>query len=293
MNGHHKVFAIKAIQSAGERQMTKLYLLAVSSLLAASLSGALAPATANDLLPQGTLRAVFIASNPTQAVANPQTGEVTGPAADIARVLGAKLNVPVAITGANGAAGVVAAVKSGAFDIGFAAFDEIRAAEVDFSQTYSLGQNTYLVKKDSPIQSVADVDRPGLRIGVNKGDAGDFFMTRTLKNAELVRFEGNNTQTGIDALANGQVQAYAANRQRLTAPARDAAYRMLPDNFYAVEQSIIVQKGNTKLLEAVNRFLSEARDSEFLAAALKRAGIAGLDLAPATPGLVPSAPRIK
>ena len=48
-----------------------------------------------------------------------------------------------------------------------------------------------------------------------------------------------------------------------------------------------------KLLEAVNRFLSEARDSEFLAASLKRAGIAGLELAPATPGLVNNVPRAK
>lgn len=271
--------------------MTKWYALAAASLLTLGLSAA--PATANDLAPTGTLRAVFISTNPTQAVANPQTGEVTGPAADLARALAAKLNVPVTITGANGAAGVVAAVKSGAFDIGFVAFDEIRAAEVDFSQTYSLGQNTYLVKKASPIQSVTEIDKPGIRIGVNTGDAGDFYMTRTLKNAELVRFPGNNTQTGLDALASDQVQAYAANRQRLTAPARDPAYRMLPDNFYAVEQSIIVPKGNAKLLEAVNRFLTEARDSGLLAESLKRANIAGLELAPATPSLVNSVPRAK
>lgn len=270
--------------------MTLWRALAAASLL---LGLSAASATANDLVPTGTLRTVFISSNPTQAVANPQTGEVTGPAADIARALAARLNVPVTITGANGAAGVVAAVKSGAFDIGFVAFDEIRAAEVDFSQTYSLGQNTYLVKKDSAIQSVKEIDKPGIRIGVNTGDAGDFYMTRTLKNAELVRFPGNNTQTGLDALASDQVHAYAANRQRLTPASQTPAFRMLPDNFYAVEQSLIVPKGNAKMLEAVNRFLSEARESGFLADSLKRAGIAGLDLAPATPGLVNSVPRAK
>jgi polar amino acid transport system substrate-binding protein len=273
--------------------MTNLRELAALSLLAVCLSGAAAQTMANDLVPQGTLRAAFIGSNPVQAATNAQTGEVTGPAADIARALAARLNVPLTIAGQNGVPGVLAAVKSGAADIGFLAFDEVRAAEVDFSQTYSLAQNTFLVRKDSPIQAVADVDKAGTRIGVAARDAGDFFLTRTVKQAELIRFEAGNLTSGLEALAYGRIDAFAANRQRLSVAARDAVFRMLPDNFYGVEQSVIVAKGNTKLLEAVNRFLSEARESEFIAASLKRSGIVGLDVAPAVPGLVNDAPRTK
>lgn len=273
--------------------MTKLRELAVSVLLAFCLSGAVAPALANDILPQGTLRAAFIGSNPVQAVTHAQTGEVTGPAADITRALATRLNVPATIAGASGVPGVLAAVKSGAADIGFLAFDAVRAADVDFSQTYALAQNTFLVRKDSPIQSVADIDKPGIRIGVGARDAGDLFLTRTLKHGELIRFEAGNLTSGLEALAYGRIDAFAANRQRLTVAARDAVFRLLPDNFYGVEQSVIVQKGNTKLLEAVNRFLSEARESEFIAASLKRSGVAGLDVAPAVPGLVNNLPRSK
>ncbi|MDB5597968.1 MAG: amino acid transporter substrate-binding protein [Xanthobacteraceae bacterium] len=273
--------------------MTNLRELAALSLLAVCLSGAAAPTMANDLLPHGTLRAAFIGTNPVQAVTHAQTGEVTGPAADIARALAARLNVPAVIAGAPGVPGVLAAVKSGAADIGFLAFDEVRAAEVDFSQTYALAQNTYLVRKDSPIQAVADVDKAGIRIGVAARDAGDFFLTRTVKHAELVRFEAGNLTSGLEALAYGRIDAFAANRQRLSVAARDAVFRMLPDNFYGVEQSVIVQKGNTKLLEAVNRYLSEARESEFIAGSLKRSGIVGLDVAPAMPGLVNNVPRAK
>jgi polar amino acid transport system substrate-binding protein len=273
--------------------MTKLRELAVVLLLAFGLSGAAIPTLANDLVPQGTLRAAFIGSNPVQAVTNAQTGEVTGPAADITRALAAKLNVPMTIAGAAGVPGVIAAVKNGTADIGFVAFDEVRAAEVDFSQTYALAQNSFLVRKDSPIQAVADVDQPGRRIGVGARDAGDFFLTRTVKHAELIRFEAGNLTSGLEALAYGRIDAFAANRQRLTVAARDATFRLLPDNFYGVEQSIIVQKGNTKLLEAVNRFLTEARNSEFIAASLKRSGVAGLDAAPAVPDLVDNVPRAK
>ena len=45
----------------------------------------------------------------------------------------------------------------------------------------------YLVPKDSPIQSVAEVDREGVRIAVNKASAYDLFLTRSLKHAKLVR----------------------------------------------------------------------------------------------------------
>jgi hypothetical protein len=54
-------------------------------------------------------------------------------------------------------------------------------------------------------------------------------------------------------LAGREVDAYGTNRQRLTEIAeRNPGYRLLPDNFYGVEQSVIVAKGNKPLLDAVN-----------------------------------------
>ena len=70
---------------------------------------------------------------------------------------------------------MIDSVKNGTADIGFVAFDPVRAAQVDFSQNYSLAQNTYVVAEASPIKSVADADRAGVRIGVGARDAGDLF----------------------------------------------------------------------------------------------------------------------
>ena len=92
--------------------------------------------------------------------------------------------MPFTITGANGVQGVIDSVRNGAADIGFVAFDPVRAEQVDFSQNYALAQNTYLVPENSPIKSVADADRAGVRIGVGARDAGDYFLTRTLKTAD-------------------------------------------------------------------------------------------------------------
>ena len=70
------------------------------------------PATANeakDLAPTGTLRAVYIATNPVQAFVDPTTKEVRGPGADLARELGKRAGVPVTVTGARGVEGVIEA----------------------------------------------------------------------------------------------------------------------------------------------------------------------------------------
>lgn len=243
------------------------------------------PAAANDLAkdlaPTGTLRATYIATNPVQAFVDPATKEVRGPGAEIARELAKRAGVPVTVTGARGVEGVIDSVKNGEADIGFVAFDPVRAEQVDFSQNYSLAQNTFIVKDASPIKSAADVDRAGVRIGVGVRDAGDYFLTRTLKNAELKRNEGGINDATVKLVLDGELEAYAGNRMRLHAAAQKTpGLRLVPDNFYGVEQAVIVPKGNAARLAIINKFIEEARASGFTAAAITRSGLIGVDVAP-------------
>jgi polar amino acid transport system substrate-binding protein len=240
------------------------------------------PTQADDLVPTGTLRATFIATNPVQASVDPATGEVRGPANDLARELGRRLGVPVTVTPAMGVTGVLNRVENGEADIGFLAYDPERAVDVDFSQPYSIGQNTFIVLDTSRLRSVADVDQPGMVLGATQGDAGELFLSRTLKNAELKRNRDGNMDNALKMLRSGEIQAYGTNRQRLyQLAARNPGLRLLPDNFYGVEQSIIVKKGNKALLDLVEKFLDEARASHFLARVIERAGLVGVDVAPA------------
>lgn len=240
------------------------------------------PAGAETTLPTGTLRASYIATNPVQASIDPKTGKTRGPGAAIARELARRLGVPVTITGVAGPAGVIDSIKKGEADIGFLAFDPQRAKEVDFSQPYALAQNTFLVREDSPLKSVGDIDRPGIRIGVTERDAGDLYLSRHLQAAEIKRNGTGNLNIVIPWLGDRTVDAYGTNRQRLTEIAmRNPGYRLLPDNFYGVEQSVVVAKGSTALLEDVNALLDEARRSGLIATAIEQAGLLGVDVAPA------------
>jgi polar amino acid transport system substrate-binding protein len=239
---------------------------------------------AKDLAPTGTLRATYIATNPVQAFVDPASKEVRGPAAEITRELARRNRVPFTITGVNGVQGVIDSVRNGAADIGFVAYDPVRAEQVDFSQNYALAQNTYMVPESSPIRTVADADRAGVRIGVGARDAGDYFLTRTLKNAELKRNEGGNLDAAIKQLAAGEIHAYAGNRMRLHgAVQKTPGYRLVQDNFYGVEQSVIVPKGNAARLTIVEKFIDQARTSGLIADAIKSSGLVGVDVAPPGP----------
>jgi polar amino acid transport system substrate-binding protein len=234
------------------------------------------------LAPTGTLRAVFLQNNPVQGKVDAKTGAVSGPAADLTRELGRQLGVPVLITGVAGARELIDSVKNHTADIGFLAFDPSRATDVDFSQVYSLSWGSYIVPTNSPLHAVADADRAGIRIGAATGDSPELYLSRNLKNAELKRYANPPAEEVLRLLAAGEINAWAANRQRLNEMAASApSTRVLPDNYFAVQQAIIVPKGDRAALDAINRFLNDARGSGLIGKAIERAGLTGaVDVAP-------------
>lgn len=253
----------------------------LTAMVLLAMSATPSSAATSDLVPTGTLRATFIATNPVQGIFDAKTGTIRGPADELTRELGERLGVPAKVTPADGVPGVLASVKNGEADIGYLAFDPGRAAEVDYSQIYSLAQNTYIVLENSPLKSVADIDRPGIRLGTTQGDTGDLFLTRTLKNVEFKRSKDGNMDVAIAMLRAGEIDAYGTNRQRLYELAqKNAGLRLLPDNFYGVPQAIIVKKGNAALLAVIDRMLDDAKTSGLVAGAVQRAGLVGVDVAP-------------
>src|SRR5678816_1259726 len=109
--------------------------------------------------PTGTLRVAYLSSNPAQVTADPSTGAARGPAIDLSRELGRRLGLQVATNGMASPQNVIDAVQEGRADIGFVAYNPERTGPVEFSQPYSLVQQTFLVRANSAIQSVTQIDR--------------------------------------------------------------------------------------------------------------------------------------
>jgi len=256
-------------------------LLAILGLVLGCCSAAYGQA---DLAPSGTLRAVYLATNPAQAIRNAQTGEVRGPSYDLAQELAKKIGKPLDFKPIASPPAVIEAVKNGEADIGFVAYEATRVGTVEFSQTYMLVQQSFLVPGDSPIRAVADVDRPGQKISGTRADSITLCLKRMLKQATLVELD-NNPELIVKALTGKEIDALGANRQRLTTLMRSVpGSRLLPDNFFNVPQNIVVPKDKLQVLAAVDAFIDEMRTSGFLRDAIAKGGAIGVEAAPKSPG---------
>lgn len=112
-------------------------------LIAAGVAGCAAPtldlpspAALADLAPRSTLRVVFLRATPVQAVVDRASGELRGPAIDLARSLANRLGVPLETRTLANADEVVAGARAGTWDVAFLAVDPARSQELDFSRPY-------------------------------------------------------------------------------------------------------------------------------------------------------------
>jgi polar amino acid transport system substrate-binding protein len=171
---------------------------------------------------------------------------------------------------------VFEALKRGAWDIGFLAIEPVRAAEIDFTAAYVIIEGVYMVPQDSALKTVADVDREGVRIAVNKGSAYDLYLSRTLKHATLHR-----SDDGIAQFKNERLEAAGGVRQPLVEYAKtDPGVRVMDGRFMAIQQAMGTPKGRTAAVAYLRAFVEEMKASGFVADALKRSNQPDAAVAP-------------
>lgn len=257
-----------------------LCLLGLAGLLGACSS--VPPAAVSELAPSGTLHAAINLGNPILASRDATTGQARGVSVDLSRELAKRLGVPVELVTFPSAGQVVEAVKAGKVDIAFVAIDPVRGADISYSAAYVVIEGAYLVRKDSPIRSNAEVDRPGIRIAVGAGSAYDLFLKREIKSATLVR--APTSPAVVDLFISQNLEVAAGVKQQLEMDARRVpGLRLLDGNFMVINQAIGIPKGREAGARYVREFVEEMKSSGFVSQALVRHGIEGAALAPAAP----------
>jgi len=240
------------------------------------------PAARADLAPTGKLRAGINYGNAILATRDPASGESRGVAIDLTRELGRRLGVPVELVAYESVATMVDAVKAGAWDIAFLGADPARAGEISFTAAYVELEATYLVPAGSPLRTIADVDREGVRVAAPGRAAYELFLSRSLTRAQLVR--APSAAAAFDLLVSGQVDALAGLRQTLIGPAEKLpGSRMLDGRFMAVQQAVGVPKGRDAGIRYLRGFVEEAKASGLVARAIEKIGARGVSVAPRSP----------
>jgi polar amino acid transport system substrate-binding protein len=249
------------------------FIILVAGAFAAVAQNAPSPEVLRDLAPTGKLRAAINFGNGVLAQKGPN-GEANGVTPELAAALAKRLGVPVDYVIYTAAGKVFDGAKQNAWDIGFIAIEPARAAEVDFTAPYMLIQGTYLVRKDSPLKDVADVDAPGIKIGVGLGSVYDLYLTRTLKHAALVRAPQGGAAGGIQPFVDDKLDAAAGVREPLDAYAKaHPDYRVMPGSYEEIRQAIGTPKGRGAAgLAYLRAFVEEMKANGFVADALKRSG---------------------
>ena len=204
-------------------------------------------------------------------------------AAAIADKLGMKLEIEDVDFGS-----VLTGVAEGKYDMGMAGItvtDE-RKETMDFSNTYATGIQVIIVKDGSPIASLDDLwnfDEEGnpvslknteIKIGVQQDTTGDIYSSsaisswgfndlnedESIKTDRVVRYK-----TGAEAVAalkTGKVDCVIIDNEpaKSFVAANEGIHILEGENEYAVEDyAICVDKGNTELLDKINKALDELK----------------------------------
>ena len=244
----------------------------LAAMLPAYPQGAVPPDVLQDLAPTGRLRAAINFGNGVLAQRG-KDGEPQGITVDLSRELARRIGVEVALITYEAAGKVFEAAKAGAWDIGFVAIEPVRAAEIEFSAPYLIIDGTYMVRQDSPLKEIGDVDKPGIRIAVGVGSAYDLYLTRTVKQATLVRAAVGGGRAMIEMFVNDKLDAAAGVRQPLEAYAKDhPEMRVMSGAFQQIQQAMGTPKGRTAGARYLAGFVEEMKASGFVADALKRSG---------------------
>lgn len=236
-------------------------------------------AVVNELAPSGKLRAAINFGNPILATRDAATGEPRGVSVDLARELGKRIGKPVELVTYTAAGKVVEGAKANEWDIAFVAIDPKRSAEMHQTTPYVIIEGAYMVPQGSPIKSNADVDQKGVRIVVGAGSAYDLYLSREIKNAQLVR--APTSPLVVDTMFKQSLEVAAGVKQQLEADAkRIPGLRLLDGRFMVINQAMATPIGRPAGAKYLTEFVEQMKASGFVADALARHRIEGAAIAP-------------
>ena len=232
-----------------------------------------------ELAPTGTLRAGINLSNFLLVTGRSASGDPEGVAPDMARAIGAELGVPVKLVPFKSPGELGDQVGKDMWDIGLIGAEPQRAEKIAFTAAYVEIEATYMVPEDSPIKSIADVDRKGVRIAVSARSAYDLWLENNIRNATLVRATG--LDAAYDMFVGDKLDVLAGLRPGLLKDmAKAPGMRILDGKFTAVQQAVGTARPNTAGAAFLAAFVEKAKKSGLVGSLIERHKVRGLSVAP-------------
>jgi polar amino acid transport system substrate-binding protein len=232
-----------------------------------------------ELAPTGTLRGGVVEAPAASAFFVTNNGEPRGVTVDLLHAFADTLKLPLALHVFANSGQVTEAVARGDCDIAFMPQDAERAKRVDFGPAYYQIESTYLVPAGSTIASIAEVNRPGVRIVAIANTTTMRSARRTAPLATVEEVASVDLMTEMARKGEGDAFALSHDSFAGMLPALPGA-RVLPGNFQAVGIGIAVPKGRPAALKIATDLVENAKKSGLVRRALAAAGFTDAETAP-------------
>jgi len=235
----------------------------------------ISPAARAELTPSGKLRVGLNYGNFLLVLKDGPGGEPRGIAPDLGRELGKRLGVGIEFLKFEQAGKLADAVKDGKCDVGFLGAEPQRANEIAFTPAYLEIPVTFLVPAGSPIRSIAEVDREGVRIAVADRSAYDLFLTRNVKKAQLVRAQG--IDGSYELFVREKLDVLAGLKPRLASDAEKLpGSRILEGQITGVQQAVGTPKARSAAAAFLNEFVADLHKSGLVKKIAAEHGVRGV-----------------
>ena len=231
------------------------------------------------LAPSGKLRVGLQLGSPHNVIKDSVSGEMKGVAFDLGNELARRLGVPFEPVLYPSVGALLESGKSGAWDVAFVGFSPERAKEWNFTALHLEIEFGYLVPPGSPISTMADVDRPGTRVAVQEKSQPDVFLSRTLKNAAVVR--APSLAGTLEMLKTGRADVIFSIKPSLFEASNQLPGSRVLDGRPGVDpHAMAIPKGRDLGVAYARKFIEEAKSEGLVKASIERAGIRGAVVAP-------------
>ncbi len=232
-----------------------------------------------ELAGTGVLRAGINMSNFLLVTGKADNGDPTGVSPDMAAEVAKRLGVPLQLVPFASPGLLADAVDDNVWDIGNIGAEPQRAEKIAFSAAYCEIEATYLVPAGSPIQSMEEVDKAGVRISVTGRSAYGLWLENNIRNAELVRTD--TLDASFDTFVEQKLDVLAGLKPRLLSDVEKLpGARILEGQFSAVQQAIGTPRKNTAAAKWLADFVEEAKASGLVQSFIDKHKVIGLSVAP-------------
>ncbi len=231
------------------------------------------------LAPTGKLRVGLQAGSPHNVITDSVTGETKGVGFDLGKELARRIGVPFEPVLYPSVGALLDGGRAGAWDVAFVGFSPARAKEWDFTPLHLEMEFGYLVPGGSSISTMAEIDQPGIRVAVQEKSQPDVFLSRTLKNAAVVR--ASTLGGTVEALKSARADAIFSIKPSLFEVSNQLPGSRVLDGRAGVDpHAMVMPKGREVGLPYARQFIEEAKSDGRVKAAIERAGMRGAFVAP-------------